>query len=42
MQVMHGGSAGNPVVAGNHFVVPLTSGVTFKQRGRVQMDELCV
>ncbi len=42
IQEMHGGSVGNPVVAGNHFVVPMTSDVTFKQGGRVQMDELCV
>lgn len=42
IQEMHGGSVGDPVVAGNHFVVPMTSDVTFKQGGRVQMDELCV
>jgi hypothetical protein len=42
IQEMHGGSVGEPVVAGNHFVVPMTSDVTFKQGGRVQMDELCV
>lgn len=42
IQEMHGGSVGDPVVAGNHFVVPMTSDVTFKQGGRVKMDELCV
>jgi hypothetical protein len=42
IQEMHGGSVGDAVVAGNHFVVPMTSDVTFKQGGRVQMDELCV
>jgi hypothetical protein len=39
---MHGVSVGDPVVSRNHFVAPTTSDVTFKQGGRVQMDELCV
>ncbi len=36
----HGGTVGDPVVMGNHFVVPMTSDVTFKQGGRVNMEEL--
>lgn len=42
IQEMHGGSVGEPMVAGNHFVVPMTSDVTFKEGGRMQMEELCV
>jgi len=38
----HGGTVGEPVVAGNHFVVPMTSDVTFKNGGRVNMEELCM
>ncbi|MFT5735924.1 MAG: hypothetical protein ACJAU2_000607 [Maribacter sp.] len=39
---MHGANVWDPVVAGNHFVLPMTSDVTFKHGGRVQMDELYV
>ena len=42
VQEMHGGSVGEPLVAGNHFVVPMSLDATFKDRGRQQMDELCV
>ncbi len=42
IQEMHGGTVGEPVIAGNHFVLPMTSDVTFKHGERVQMDELCV
>ena len=38
----HGGSVGDPVVAGNHFVVPMSMDATFKQGGRWQMEELCM
>lgn len=38
----HGGTVGDPVVMGNHFVVPMTSDVTFKEGGRVNMEELCM
>ncbi|WP_343486929.1 nuclear transport factor 2 family protein [Allomuricauda sp. d1] len=38
----HGGSVGEPVITGNHFVVPMTSDVTFKEIGRCKMEELCV
>ncbi|AWX44568.1 hypothetical protein HME9304_01571 [Flagellimonas maritima] len=40
IQEAHGGTVGEPVVMGNHFVVPMTSDVTFKQGGRVNMEEL--
>lgn len=42
VEEMHGGSVGDPMVAGNHFVVPMTMDATFKERGRQTMDELCV
>ncbi len=42
IEEMHGGSVGDPMVAGNHFVVPMSMDATFKDRGRQQMDELCV
>lgn len=38
----HGGTVGDPVIMGNHFVVPMTSDVTFKEGGRVNMEELCM
>ena len=38
----HGGTVGDPVVAGNHFAVPMTSDVTFKDGRRVNMEELCL
>jgi len=38
----HGGTVGDPIVAANHFVVPMTSDVTFKEIGRCTMEELCV
>lgn len=38
----HGGTVGDAVVADNHFVVPMTSDVTFKDGRRVNMQELSV
>ena len=38
----HGGTVGDPMVVGNHFVVPMTSDVTFKQGGRINMEEFCM
>ncbi|WP_420320968.1 SnoaL-like domain-containing protein [Flagellimonas sp.] len=38
----HGGTVGDPVVMDNHFVVPMTSDVTFKGMGRCNMQELCM
>ncbi|NAY91619.1 nuclear transport factor 2 family protein [Muricauda sp. JGD-17] len=42
IQEAHGGTVGDPVVSGNHFVVPMTSDVTFKDGRRVNMEELCL
>ncbi len=42
VEEMHGGSVGEPIVAGNWFAVPMMMDVTFKGRGRMAMEELCV
>ena len=42
VEEMHGGSVGDPLVAGNHFVVPMSIDATFKDRGRQAFDELCL
>lgn len=42
VEEMHGGSVGEPIVAGNWFALPMTMDVTFKGRGRMAMEELCV
>ncbi|MBV7267725.1 nuclear transport factor 2 family protein [Winogradskyella luteola] len=38
----HGGDISEPVVAGNHFTTKMTFDVTFKDRGRQQMEEVAV
>lgn len=38
----HGGTVGDPVIAGNHFMVPMTSDDTFKGQGRWKMEEMCM
>ena len=42
VEQMHGMSVSDPLVAGNWFVVTMSLDVTFKERGRTAMDELCV
>ena len=42
IQEAHGGTVGDPVVVGNHFVVPMTSDVTFKDGNRMNMEEICL
>ncbi len=42
IEEMHGGTVGDPVVAGNHFMVPMSMDATFKESGRWAMEELCV
>ena len=39
---IHGGSVGDPIVAANHFVVPMSMDATFKEGGRWAFDELCM
>lgn len=38
----HGGDISDPKVAGNHFTTVMSFDVTFKDRGRQQMEEVCV
>ena len=42
IEAVHGSSVGDPVVVGNWFSLALTMDATFKQRGRVNMEEICV
>ncbi|MEM1258100.1 MAG: SnoaL-like domain-containing protein [Bacteroidota bacterium] len=42
IEEIHGGSVGDPIVAANHFVVPMSMDATFKESGRWAFDELCV
>lgn len=42
IEEMHGGTVGDPVVAANHFMVPMSMDATFKGQGRWSMEELCV
>lgn len=38
----HGGTVGEPIICGNWFSVVMTMDATFKGRGRVHMEEICV
>jgi len=42
VEQMHGIVISEPVVAGNFFTVAMAIDATFKGRGRVNMEELCV
>lgn len=42
IEEMHDGSVGDPIVAANHFVVPMSMDATFKEQGRWAMEELCM
>ncbi|NNF01824.1 MAG: nuclear transport factor 2 family protein [Bacteroidia bacterium] len=42
VEEVHGGSVGEPIVAGNFFTVPMSMDVTYKERGRHKMEELAV
>ncbi|MEP7043160.1 MAG: nuclear transport factor 2 family protein [Dokdonella sp.] len=42
IEEMHGGSVSEPLVSGNWFSVVMTMDATFKHRGRVNMQEICV
>lgn len=37
----HGSTVGDPIVAGNHFAVTMTLDITFKGKGRQQVEEIC-
>ena len=42
VEEFHVGEITDPVVADNHFTSKMTFDVTFKDRGRKQMEEVCV
>ncbi len=42
IEAVHGGSVSDPIVTGNWFSLVLTMDATFKGRGRVNMEEICV
>ena len=42
VQEFHSGSISDPQVAGNHFSCTMDFDITFKDRGRQQMNEVCV
>tara|TARA_R110002073_G_scaffold279026_1_gene443148 strand:+ start:436974 stop:437333 length:360 start_codon:yes stop_codon:yes gene_type:complete len=42
VQEFHKGEISDPQVAGNHFSCTMDFDVTFKDRGRQQMNEICV
>jgi hypothetical protein len=42
IEAVHGGSVSDPIVTGNWFSMVLTMDATFKGRGRVNMEEICV
>lgn len=39
---IHGGSVGEPIVAGDWFSVAMSIDATYKQMGRMPMQEICV
>lgn len=42
VEEMHGGSVGDPIVAGNYFSCTMTMDVTFKGQPRKQESEICL
>lgn len=42
VEEFHAGEISDPVVAGNHFTAKMGFDCTFKERGRQQMEEVCV
>ncbi len=42
LEEFHNGEISDPVVAGNHFTLKMAFDATFKDRGRQQMEELCI
>ena len=42
VEEMHGGYAGEPIVAGNFIAVPIGIDVTMKGMGRMKMDEIAL
>ncbi len=42
VEEFHNSEISDPVVAGNHFTAKMDFDVTFKEKGRTQMEEVCV
>jgi hypothetical protein len=42
LEEVHGGYAGDPIVAGNHIAIAMGLDATYKGMGRQKMDEICV
>ncbi len=42
VEEFHSGDISDPVIAGNHFSIKMAYDVTFKDRGRQQMEEVAV
>ena len=42
VEEFHGGEVGDPIVAGDHFSCVMKFDCTFKERGRVAMEEVAV
>ena len=42
VEEMHSGEVGDPIVADNHFACTMKFDITFKDKGRMQFEEVCV
>ena len=42
VEEFHGGEISDPIIAGEHFSCTMSFDVTFKEGGRMQMEEICV
>ena len=42
VEEMHGGSVGQPIVAGNHIAMTISIDATYKGMGRMAMEEIAV
>ncbi len=42
VEEMHGGTVSEPLLAGNSFAVLMSMDMTMKEKGRMNMSELCV
>lgn len=42
VQEIHSGHISDPLVAGNFFTCTMVFDVTFKERGRINMEEVCI
>ena len=42
VEEFHGGEISDPVIAGNHFTCSMKMDCTFKEQGRMEIEEVCV